>query len=235
MAFASCTGLTSITCQNSNPSGISMGSNVFSLINTFTCVLNVPAGFESAYQVAPQWQDFHIQGLSSPVVTTLTATNIQETSATLNSDITTGDEPIAAQGWYYKKSSDDDTQWVNTTDGNLTELNQNTAYDFYAYASTVAYPLVSGDTLHFKTLDITGLNLVGYNNVKLYPNPVKDVLHIAAKSPITKVELYTLDGKMRLQENSFEEEMNVSTLVAGVYMVKVYMAQGVSVVRIIKN
>jgi len=86
---------------------------------------------------------------------------------------------------------------------------------------------------------ITGVSLGIENeaiqNLKLYPNPVKDVLNIIAESLITKVEIYNIDGKMMMQENNFVREMNVSSLLRGVYVARVYTAHGVATVKIIKD
>ena len=40
---------------------------------------------------------------------------------------------------------------------------------------------------------------------------------------------------MLMQEKNFAEKINVSSLAKGVYMAKVYTAQGVTTVKIIKN
>ena len=80
-----------------------------------------------------------------------------------------------------------------------------------------------------------GINNAEIQNLTLYPNPVKDELNITAKNPINKVEIYSLDGKTVMQENNFAGKMKVSSLVKGVYMVKVYTLQGVETVKIIKN
>jgi len=144
--FSLCSGLTSITCLNSSPSNIALGNEVFLGVDKTSCVLNVPASSVSAYQVAPQWQDFmHIVG------------------------------------------------------------------------------------------NDTGISSIEIPDLKFFPNPVKDELSIIAENQINKVEIYTLDGKIQMQENNFTGKINVSTLTKGVYLVKVYIMQGVETVKIIKN
>jgi len=81
----------------------------------------------------------------------------------------------------------------------------------------------------------TGIQNVEISNLKLFPNPVKDFLCVTAESPISKVEIYNTDGKMLIQENNFAEKMNVSSLAKGLYVVRVYTAQGTETVKIIKN
>jgi hypothetical protein len=85
----------------------------------------------------------------APDVVTEAATAITQTTATLNKTVTPGSETVTTEGWQYKKVSD--TDWIDVTDGNLTGLTANTAYEFYAYATT-ATGTFDGTTLTFNTL-----------------------------------------------------------------------------------
>ena len=80
-----------------------------------------------------------------------------------------------------------------------------------------------------------GIAAVEIQNLKIFPNPVKNELCITAESPINKVEIYSSDGKMLMQENNFTGTMNVSSLTKGLYMVKVYAAKGEATVEIVKK
>ena len=82
---------------------------------------------------------------------------------------------------------------------------------------------------------ITGIVNPEIQNLTLSPNPVKDELYITAERPVTKIEIYNADGKSVIQENNFTGKVNVSSLTKGVYVVKVYMTQGVAVTKMIKN
>ena len=57
-AFATCSGLTSVTSANPDPSKITLGSSVFYNFPTSSCSLYVPIGSKSAYAAADQWKDF---------------------------------------------------------------------------------------------------------------------------------------------------------------------------------
>jgi hypothetical protein len=87
-----------------------------------------------------------------PTVTTLPATNITQTSATLNKTVAAGTETITAQGFKYKLASAN--TWSTSTTGSLTGLTAGTQYQFYAYATT-ASDTVNGNTLNFTTLPVT--------------------------------------------------------------------------------
>jgi hypothetical protein len=56
--FIGCTNINSITVNASKPIDLTSSINVFSGINTASCVLNVPQGSKAAYQSANQWSSF---------------------------------------------------------------------------------------------------------------------------------------------------------------------------------
>ena len=60
--------------------------------------------------------------------------------------------------------------------------------------------------------------------LKVYPNPVKDVLNITYNSAIEKVEFYNVTGKKVLTANT--NKINVSGLPSGVYLVKIVTMDG---------
>lgn len=55
--------------------------------------------------------------------------------------------------------------------------------------------------------------------VKLYPNPVCDILNIEIESDIQSIEIYNIQGQKVLSSN--QKQINVSDLTAGMYMVRI--------------
>ena len=92
----------------------------------------------------------------APTVTTSAATNIAQTSATLNGSITPGDEAITAQGFEWKATIGGSYTQVSATGTtisyDLTGLAANTGYTFRAFATT-ASGTTYGNDLTFTTLD----------------------------------------------------------------------------------
>ena len=88
-----------------------------------------------------------------PTVTTEAATDITQTGATLHKTITSDpSEPVTEQGWKWRKATDS-TWLVVLGNGKLTALEQNTKYEFYAYAKTdLNADGYNGSTLTFTTL-----------------------------------------------------------------------------------
>ena len=87
-----------------------------------------------------------------PTVTTEAATDITQTGATLHKTVTDDpSEPVREQGWKWRKATD--ATWLVSPTGRLTSLEQNTKYEFYAYAKTgLNAEGYKGSTLTFTTL-----------------------------------------------------------------------------------
>ncbi len=75
------------------------------------------------------------------------------------------------------------------------------------------------------------------NEVKLYPNPVNDVLNITFDNEIKSVSMYNLLGQevMTKSVNSNDTSLNISDLKSGTYLVKVTSNNEVKTAKIIKN
>lgn len=75
--------------------------------------------------------------------------------------------------------------------------------------------------------------------IKLYPNPVNDVLVINASNiSISNMEIMDLNGRIVKSvsaNNAFEARINVSDLSAGVYMINVYSENNKTTKKFVKN
>jgi uncharacterized repeat protein (TIGR01451 family) len=74
-------------------------------------------------------------------------------------------------------------------------------------------------------------------SVSVYPNPVKDKLHITANGNITSIQLFDVQGRLisTSVENSSNVAFDLSKNSVGVYFVKVHTNNGVKVEKIIKQ
>jgi hypothetical protein len=73
-------------------------------------------------------------------------------------------------------------------------------------------------------------------NLKLYPNPVNDLLHLECDN-IQQYDIYSLDGKLVKSAQTLENEsvINVGDLSSGIYMIKITSEKGVVTRRIVKE
>jgi hypothetical protein len=171
------------------------------------------------------------EGVIIPTVVTDLATNVTQTTATLNKTVTSGTEPVTEEGWYYKAQAG--TAWIKVvTNGNLTGLTANTVYEFYAYAT--AGSTYFGNTLTFTTPD----NGVGYDTATvgmfiIYPNPANSMATVKVEGLRTsaKVTVTNINGKLietlRIKSGDNKVEFDVANYTDGTYLVRV-VADGIN-------
>jgi hypothetical protein len=87
----------------------------------------------------------------------------------------------------------------------------------YALSAAEVSSLYTSNTL--SSSDFSQNNL----EVKLYPNPVNDILNIETALELQSVEIYNLQGQKVLSSN--QKQINVSDLAAGMYMVRIQDAE----------
>ena len=84
-----------------------------------------------------------------------------------------------------------------------------------------------GTTLAYEAFDLVGLSY--------FPNPVKDLLYFKYAEKIERVEVYNLLGQQVFFYNGSANEIDLSSLSNGAYIVKILTEVGVKSVKIIKQ
>lgn len=72
------------------------------------------------------------------------------------------------------------------------------------------------------------------NQVQIYPNPTTDFINIKTNDPITKVELYSLQGQ-KVNASFSNNTVDVQDIASGVYFLKIKTTKGELVKKIIKE
>lgn len=73
------------------------------------------------------------------------------------------------------------------------------------------------------------------SNLKIYPNPVKDILNIENDQAIQKAEIFDLNGRLLQSAQLIENQIDLSHIATGVYFVKMYSNGKTGVVKITKQ
>ena len=75
------------------------------------------------------------------------------------------------------------------------------------------------------------------NELKTYPNPVKDILNFSFDKEISTITIYNLVGQEVVSKslNNNETSINVADLAAGAYLVKITSGNEVKTVKVVKN
>lgn len=91
-------------------------------------------------------------------------------------------------------------------------------------------------------------NILGYNTnvascttasstrqVSMFPNPVKNLLHLSAGEKIEKVEFFTSNGLLIMTSTEANNPIDMENIPAGMYFLKVYMANDITEMKVIKS
>jgi len=83
------------------------------------------------------------------------------------------------------------------------------------------YPLTQTEITNLYNNNTLSTSDFNQNNLKvtMYPNPVQDILNVDLQTNLKSVEVYTIQGQKVLELD--ENQVNLSSLVSGIYMVRI--------------
>ncbi len=112
------------------------------------------------------------------------------------------------------------------TSASITNLNNNLTYYWRVQASDGTNTSDWSDVWSFTTeSDISNIDNIPENTVKIYPNPASDFIIINQKNNFD-VFIYDINGKLILQQNNSKNRINISNLESGFYVVSVKNKNG---------
>ena len=105
------------------------------------------------------------------------------------------------------------------------------------------WQVLEGAQINYVPITITNINNLSNedlnitNEFNIYPNPVQDVLHIKAQSDIKikSATIYDFSGKEVINERLSSNEINVSSLTSGIYIIKIQTSKGIKNYKFIKK
>jgi type IX secretion system substrate protein len=78
-------------------------------------------------------------------------------------------------------------------------------------------------------------NFILNNSVRMYPNPVGNMLIIESKIPISKVQVFSLLGELVKEINSNFTSIQLRDLNPGIYMIKIHSQNNSITKKLIKK
>ena len=177
---------------------------------------------------------------TDPTVLTIAASNVTQTTATLNATTNNPDDvAITAKGFEWKPTNGGSyTQIVGTSTGttftaSLTDLTANTGYTFKAFI-TYDGETVYGDEMSFSTLVDAINDITLTNSINLMPNPADNYIELSINSNVVVKEavVYNAFGQMILtaELNDNHVRIDLSNVASGMYFVRVN-SEGVSATK----
>ena len=210
-AFIYCRSLLSITLLNLVPNSIYLGMGVFmnegSFWNQGMCNLIVPSSAVSAYQSTEVWQEFNIVGggILVNTVSNYSVCGYTEGNKMYNTNATAMVSASARNGF----------KFVNWTKEGI-EISTDSLYSFTV---TEDIELVAN---FFEDIEVGITETTSPSDlVKLYPNPVSTTLYIEIGNvkKNSEVKIYSIQGALLV--NTKGNEIDVSSLPSGIYIVEV--------------
>ena len=71
--------------------------------------------------------------------------------------------------------------------------------------------------------------------LKIYPNPVSDILSVESKLALNKIEIYSILGQKVKEINSDFSSISTNQLSRGIFLIKIYSEKGIAVRKLIKQ
>lgn len=165
---------------------------------------------------------------------------ITHVPGTENSYVTTGNNSDAAQGTGSSYSRDGGLTWTIIDNiagvdggqrGTVDFFNSTTGWcGFYANAANT-----EGILKFVGDLNLAVNEASAKNNLKVFPNPVGDVVNLTSDKEVKSVTIYDLTGK-KVKSTNDTKQINVSNLAKGTYILQAYYGNGaVENTKIIKK
>ena len=125
----------------------------------------------------------------------------------------------------WQNSHTEGVDWYDCSPAHTQALNGN----LKAYAAWWLWCRIAG-------WEGTGIKNIAEKEMKIYPNPVNDILKFETERKIQTVKIFTVSGKLVMQFVNFpKNEINVSRLTPGIYFLKIYFKTGNKIIRFIKQ
>lgn len=97
-------------------------------------------------------------------------------------------------------------------------------------------PIIT-NTVNTEIIETLSLMKNELNNILVYPNPTTNILHVETNNTITSIEVYNLLGQELISStpNTLKEEINMSELNTGMYLVKVTIGEQTATYKVVKQ
>lgn len=179
--------------------------------------------------------------VNAPVASNVEITGTLTEGETLTASYVYSDPENDAEGssifqWYRSdnKQGTNESEISGATSLNYTLLNADGGKYIRFSVTPVAETgeLLTGNKAYSNYTDIiaftTGIDDILEKELKMYPNPVKDILHLSNLKGVNQIKVYSLNGRMvrTIGSPNNSEEINLSKLASGMYLFIFEMEDG---------
>jgi len=145
-----------------------------------------------------------------------------------------GDNTIA---WYENLDGSGNFSVLKVIDDTVTNCRTVFAADIDGDGDqdVLAASLTDGDLYWYENGTILNSEEFSIPSLKLYPSPVESSLFIESKVPVLNVTVHDLSGKKVLETPLINDQINLSALSSGLWLVVVQTEQGAVVKKVVKE
>jgi PKD repeat protein len=95
----------------------------------------------------------------------------------------------------------------------------------------------NSDTIDVLLIDCSGIADVELANIRVYPNPAKDIITLIGLSPESEIQIKDLNGRVvsRAISQGFTHSLDVVSLANGTYLLEVQSHSGLKTIKFIKE
>jgi len=127
--------------------------------------------------------------------------------------------------WVVKLDADGEMQWQKPLGTSGTDYGY--GIDITNDGGYIAAGMKNGKAWLVKLGGSLGTDEISKNKVSLYPNPVKDMLHISSEKEIESVNIFNMTGqKAAIPMVVVSKQINTSSLAPGTYLVQIKFKDG---------
>lgn len=111
-----------------------------------------------------------------------------------------------------------------------------TCYDSYCDSSFYVFKTAGGPMTHLTIQGPNGIHDIATDAVvSVYPNPVNDVLSIRTTERMTEQKIYDIKGQLVMDNKTPSEQINISKLSAGIYVLELNLNGPLSRTKFVKE
>lgn len=184
---------------------------------------------------------FTTLAIQLPALTTNEITEITATKATSGGEVTNnGNDSITARGVCWSTTTPptitDSLIYIGAGTGQfsatINNLTPDTKYYVRAFATNSAGTSY-GNEVSFITLVATGINQNTENNLTIFLNPENNILSINGLLGKSNISIFDMNGRLMMNKQLISNQINLSSLERGVYIVRIQTENGYLVKKII--
>lgn len=131
-------------------------------------------------------------------------------------------------------------EWMYEGSAEFVDIDNDGKLDVYIAGRQKSDPSPTGSVLIsklYKNTSILSISEMDISSVRLYPNPTQNIFYIESREPVTKIKIYSIDGKLiqEIEEGHFYGKIDLQNEPSGVYFINIQSGKNEVTKKIVKK